>query len=80
MALPGLAARLPYGLHEQEQAAHTRVLGGQPAAVRVHRQRAAAHPQPTAVWEAALAFWPPYAAHQKRISREIRLFRLTERR
>ncbi|TXJ73838.1 nitroreductase family deazaflavin-dependent oxidoreductase [Streptomyces lavendulae] len=32
-----------------------------------------------AVWAAALAFWPPYAAYQKRISREIRLFRLTER-
>ncbi|WDO10990.1 nitroreductase family deazaflavin-dependent oxidoreductase [Streptomyces murinus] len=30
-----------------------------------------------AVWAAALAFWPPYAAYQKRISREIRLFRLT---
>ncbi|OIK24357.1 nitroreductase/quinone reductase family protein [Streptomyces malaysiense] len=32
----------------------------------------------TAVWAAVLAFWPPYAAYQKRTSREIRLFRLTE--
>ncbi|QHC33460.1 MULTISPECIES: nitroreductase/quinone reductase family protein [unclassified Streptomyces] len=30
------------------------------------------------VWAAALAFWPPYAAYQRRISRQIRLFRLTE--
>ncbi|AWK09688.1 nitroreductase family deazaflavin-dependent oxidoreductase [Streptomyces spongiicola] len=28
-------------------------------------------------WEAALAFWPPYAAYQARVEREIRLFRLT---
>ncbi|MEW1643487.1 nitroreductase family deazaflavin-dependent oxidoreductase [Streptomyces sp. NPDC091219] len=32
-----------------------------------------------AVWQAALAFWPPYAAYQKRIEREIRLFRITRR-
>ncbi|MFF9146113.1 nitroreductase/quinone reductase family protein [Streptomyces sp. NPDC014861] len=32
-----------------------------------------------AAWEAALAFWPPYAAYQARIEREIRLFRLTRR-
>lgn len=30
-------------------------------------------------WEGALAFWPPYAAYQARIGREIRLFRLTRR-
>ncbi|WBO65622.1 nitroreductase family deazaflavin-dependent oxidoreductase [Streptomyces camelliae] len=28
-------------------------------------------------WRAALAFWPPYAAYQERVTREIRLFRLT---
>ncbi|MGV4923146.1 nitroreductase family deazaflavin-dependent oxidoreductase [Streptomyces sp. BHT-5-2] len=27
-------------------------------------------------WRAALAFWPPYAAYQARVEREIRLFRL----
>ncbi|WP_329553499.1 nitroreductase family deazaflavin-dependent oxidoreductase [Streptomyces sp. NBC_00696] len=32
-----------------------------------------------AVWKAALAFWPPYATYQKRIEREIRLFRITRR-
>lgn len=32
-----------------------------------------------AVWEAALKFWPPYAAYQARIDREIRLFRLERR-
>ncbi|MEV0259565.1 nitroreductase family deazaflavin-dependent oxidoreductase [Streptomyces sp. NPDC050732] len=32
-----------------------------------------------AAWEAALRFWPPYAAYQSRITREIRLFRLTPR-
>ncbi|MCM2412456.1 nitroreductase family deazaflavin-dependent oxidoreductase [Streptomyces sp. RKAG290] len=31
------------------------------------------------VWEAALKFWPPYAAYQARIDREIRLFRLERR-
>ncbi|PCG84849.1 deazaflavin-dependent nitroreductase [Streptomyces sp. WZ.A104] len=31
------------------------------------------------VWETALAFWPPYAAYQKRVEREIRLFRLERR-
>ncbi|MEU6703353.1 nitroreductase/quinone reductase family protein [Streptomyces wuyuanensis] len=30
-------------------------------------------------WQAALAFWPPYAAYQARVEREIRLFRLTRR-
>ncbi|WP_328318058.1 nitroreductase family deazaflavin-dependent oxidoreductase [Streptomyces sp. NBC_00388] len=32
-----------------------------------------------AVWAAALAFWPPYAAYQARVDREIRLFRLERR-
>ncbi|MCX4795715.1 MULTISPECIES: nitroreductase family deazaflavin-dependent oxidoreductase [unclassified Streptomyces] len=32
-----------------------------------------------AVWQAALKFWPPYAAYQARIEREIRLFRLERR-
>ncbi|GKQ36658.1 nitroreductase family deazaflavin-dependent oxidoreductase [Streptomyces sp. A012304] len=32
-----------------------------------------------AVWQAVLAFWPPYAAYQARVEREIRLFRLTRR-
>ncbi|MER0480598.1 nitroreductase family deazaflavin-dependent oxidoreductase [Streptomyces sp. Edi2] len=30
-------------------------------------------------WQAALAFWPPYAAYQARVAREIRLFRLERR-
>lgn len=29
------------------------------------------------VWQALLAFWPPYAVYQARVEREIRLFRLT---
>ncbi|MFE7647743.1 nitroreductase family deazaflavin-dependent oxidoreductase [Streptomyces phaeoluteigriseus] len=32
-----------------------------------------------AAWKAALAFWPPYAAYQARVEREIRLFRLSRR-
>ncbi|MEV6161207.1 nitroreductase family deazaflavin-dependent oxidoreductase [Streptomyces sp. NPDC052052] len=32
-----------------------------------------------AVWRTALTFWPPYAAYQARIEREIRLFRLERR-
>ncbi|WP_432137398.1 MULTISPECIES: nitroreductase family deazaflavin-dependent oxidoreductase [unclassified Streptomyces] len=32
-----------------------------------------------AAWKAVLAFWPPYAAYQERVEREIRLFRLTRR-
>ncbi|MER7817104.1 nitroreductase family deazaflavin-dependent oxidoreductase [Streptomyces sp. NPDC096153] len=32
-----------------------------------------------AAWDAALAFWPPYATYQARVEREIRLFRLTRR-
>lgn len=31
------------------------------------------------VWQAALAFWPPYATYQRRVEREIRLFRITRR-
>ncbi|MGW2588864.1 nitroreductase family deazaflavin-dependent oxidoreductase [Streptomyces sp. NPDC001515] len=31
------------------------------------------------VWREALRFWPPYAAYQSRIDREIRLFRLERR-
>jgi deazaflavin-dependent oxidoreductase (nitroreductase family) len=30
-------------------------------------------------WGAALRFWPPYAAYQARVEREIRLFRLERR-
>jgi len=32
-----------------------------------------------AVWKAALVFWPPYATYQKRVDREIRLFRVVRR-
>ncbi|GGR91492.1 hypothetical protein GCM10010269_33280 [Streptomyces humidus] len=32
-----------------------------------------------AVWKELLAFWPPYAAYQARVEREIRVFRLTPR-
>ncbi|MFF7204645.1 MULTISPECIES: nitroreductase family deazaflavin-dependent oxidoreductase [unclassified Streptomyces] len=31
------------------------------------------------VWKEALRFWPPYATYQSRITRRIRLFRLTRR-
>jgi deazaflavin-dependent oxidoreductase (nitroreductase family) len=30
-----------------------------------------------ALWRALVAFWPPYATYQSRVTREIRLFRLT---
>ncbi|MBG0854488.1 nitroreductase family deazaflavin-dependent oxidoreductase [Streptomyces spinoverrucosus] len=30
-------------------------------------------------WRAVLAFWPPYATYQRRVEREIRLFRLVRR-
>ncbi len=33
----------------------------------------------TAAWAAVLAFWPPYATYQKRVEREIRLFRIVRR-
>ncbi|MEU9475535.1 nitroreductase family deazaflavin-dependent oxidoreductase [Streptomyces sp. NPDC048191] len=29
-------------------------------------------------WAALLEFWPPYATYQSRVTRQIRLFRLTE--
>lgn len=32
-----------------------------------------------AAWAAALKFWPPYATYQRRVDREIRLFRLERR-
>lgn len=32
-----------------------------------------------AVWQSALAFWPPYATYQARVEREIRLFRIVRR-
>ncbi|MEU3851828.1 nitroreductase family deazaflavin-dependent oxidoreductase [Streptomyces sp. NPDC029554] len=32
-----------------------------------------------AAWQAVLAFWPPYAAYQARVDREIRVFRLVRR-
>ncbi|MEV3968078.1 nitroreductase/quinone reductase family protein [Streptomyces sp. NPDC050698] len=32
-----------------------------------------------AAWRALLAFWPPYAAYQARVEREIRVFRLVRR-
>ncbi|WP_405992676.1 nitroreductase/quinone reductase family protein [Streptomyces sp. NBC_00986] len=31
------------------------------------------------VWKTALVFWPPYATYQKRVDREIRLFRVVRR-
>ncbi|MFF0030600.1 nitroreductase family deazaflavin-dependent oxidoreductase [Streptomyces avermitilis] len=31
------------------------------------------------VWKRLLMFWPPYATYQARITREIRVFRLTRR-
>ncbi|MGW0939407.1 nitroreductase family deazaflavin-dependent oxidoreductase [Streptomyces sp. NPDC002666] len=40
------------------------------------RARLLAGEERAGVWEAALKFWPPYAAYQARIDREIRLFRL----
>lgn len=32
-----------------------------------------------AAWTAVLAFWPPYATYQRRVEREIRLFRIVRR-
>jgi deazaflavin-dependent oxidoreductase (nitroreductase family) len=32
-----------------------------------------------AAWQAVLGFWPPYAAYQARVDREIRLFRIVRR-
>ncbi|MFD5542211.1 nitroreductase family deazaflavin-dependent oxidoreductase [Streptomyces sp. NPDC127079] len=36
-------------------------------------------PERATAWQALLAFWPPYAAYQARVDREIRVFRLTRR-
>jgi deazaflavin-dependent oxidoreductase (nitroreductase family) len=33
----------------------------------------------SAAWTALVRFWPPYAAYQARVDRELRLFRLTPR-
>lgn len=30
-------------------------------------------------WQAAVHFWPPYAAYQARVDREIRIFRISRR-
>ncbi|WP_393059822.1 nitroreductase/quinone reductase family protein [Streptomyces sp. LN549] len=43
------------------------------------RARLLAGEERARVWETALKFWPPYAAYQARIDREIRLFRLERR-
>ncbi|MFI1100930.1 nitroreductase family deazaflavin-dependent oxidoreductase [Streptomyces melanogenes] len=43
------------------------------------RARLLAGEERAAAWRAALAFWPPYAAYQARVEREIRLFRLERR-
>lgn len=32
-----------------------------------------------AVWKQLLVFWPPYATYQKRVERELRVFRITRR-
>ncbi|WP_210588899.1 nitroreductase family deazaflavin-dependent oxidoreductase [Streptomyces sp. GESEQ-35] len=32
-----------------------------------------------AAWKAVLAFWPPYAAYQARVEREIRVFRIVRK-
>ncbi|MFE2064890.1 nitroreductase family deazaflavin-dependent oxidoreductase [Streptomyces sp. NPDC059467] len=32
-----------------------------------------------AAWRELLTFWPPYAAYQERVARELRVFRLTRR-
>ncbi|MBX9395006.1 nitroreductase family deazaflavin-dependent oxidoreductase [Streptomyces sp. TRM72054] len=32
-----------------------------------------------AAWRAVLAFWPPYATYQARVTREIRIFRLVRK-
>ncbi|WP_406453479.1 nitroreductase family deazaflavin-dependent oxidoreductase [Streptomyces sp. NBC_00876] len=43
------------------------------------RARLLAGEERAGVWDTALKFWPPYAAYQARIDREIRLFRLERR-
>ncbi|GEC06592.1 hypothetical protein SSP24_42470 [Streptomyces spinoverrucosus] len=42
------------------------------ARLLVGKERAAA-------WRAVLAFWPPYATYQARVTREIRVFRLVRK-
>ncbi|MER6311130.1 nitroreductase family deazaflavin-dependent oxidoreductase [Streptomyces sp. NPDC001657] len=49
---------------------------GEEIAVRARLLRGAERAR---AWRAALAFWPPYAAYQERVEREIRLFRLERR-
>ncbi|MFF7869059.1 nitroreductase family deazaflavin-dependent oxidoreductase [Streptomyces qaidamensis] len=41
--------------------------------------RLLAEEERAAAWRALLAFWPPYAAYQARVEREIRVFRLVPR-
>ncbi|MEV1020331.1 nitroreductase family deazaflavin-dependent oxidoreductase [Streptomyces sp. NPDC050264] len=36
-------------------------------------------PEREEAWAAVLTFWPPYAAYQARVEREIRLFRIERR-
>ncbi|MFJ4873833.1 nitroreductase family deazaflavin-dependent oxidoreductase [Streptomyces sp. NPDC088745] len=43
------------------------------------RARLLAGEERAAAWQAVLRFWPPYAAYQQRIEREIRLFRIERR-
>ncbi|MCB5911696.1 nitroreductase family deazaflavin-dependent oxidoreductase [Streptomyces pinistramenti] len=43
------------------------------------RARLLADAERERAWAAALALWPPYAAYQARVDREIRLFRLDRR-
>ncbi|GAA2627085.1 MULTISPECIES: nitroreductase family deazaflavin-dependent oxidoreductase [Streptomyces] len=43
------------------------------------RARLLAGEERAEAWQAVLRFWPPYAAYQARIEREIRLFRLERR-
>ncbi|MFD0166768.1 nitroreductase family deazaflavin-dependent oxidoreductase [Streptomyces decoyicus] len=43
------------------------------------RARLLAGEERAEAWRTALAFWPPYAAYQARVAREIRLFRLERR-
>ncbi|MFE2586950.1 nitroreductase family deazaflavin-dependent oxidoreductase [Streptomyces sp. NPDC059378] len=51
-------------------------LGGEDIAVTA---RLLAGEERVAAWAAALALWPPYAAYQARVEREIRLFRIVRR-
>ncbi|MFD7504057.1 nitroreductase family deazaflavin-dependent oxidoreductase [Streptomyces sp. NPDC059850] len=40
------------------------------------RARLLEGPERDRAWSAVVAFWPPYASYQARVSRQIRLFRL----